>query len=103
MFGSIRDMTEEEIIEAINNPKYIWTEDNNRFLVYDYEIDSIEYDENRWTRNMGSIIKLGDDHYYIIYWARGLTEYQENEFYDDRPTPVHKVAKTITVETWEEN
>lgn len=99
---SVRDMTDKEIIQAIEDPEYIWTEDDNRFLVYDYEIDNIEYDENRWTRSMGSIIKLGD-HYYIIYWERGLTECQENEFYDDRPVPAHKVTKTITVETWEED
>lgn len=103
MSKSIRDMTEEEIINAIKDPAYSWTEDDSRFLVYNYSITDIEYDENRWTRSMGSIIKLGDNQHYIIYWGRGLTEYQENEFYDDKPVAVHKVTKTITVETWEED
>lgn len=103
MSKPIEDMTEEEIIKAIEDPERPWTKYDSRFLLYDYEIDSIEYDESRWTRSMGSIIRLGADHYYIIYWERGLTEYQENGFYDDRPTPVHKVTKTITVETWEED
>lgn len=39
--------------------------------------------------------------YFSIYWEEGLTEYQENEFYD-QPEEVekHEYDKTIHVVVW---
>lgn len=67
----------------------------------DYELITIEDGEDdRWTRGMDTIFKLGEDEYWCIPWRKGLTEYQEDELWDD-PYRVKKVVKTIQVEIWE--
>lgn len=40
-----------------------------------------EGSEGRWDRQMTTVVKLLDDHY-AINWSRGLTESQENSFYE---------------------
>ena len=68
----------------------------------DYEFIKAEEDEELdWTRCMRTIFKLGKDEYWCIPWERGLTEEQDNEFFDD-PYRVKKVVKTVQIETWEE-
>lgn len=67
----------------------------------DYEeVATEEGEDGRWTRGMDTIFKLGEDEHWCIPWRKGLTEYQEDEFWDD-PYRVKKVVKTIQVETWE--
>lgn len=57
----------------------------------DYEfVNEIEGELNRWTQDMRTIFRVDDD-YWCIPWQRGLTEYQENEFYDQ---PYRVVPKT---------
>lgn len=63
---------------------------------HDFEmIETIEGDDGRWYRVMQTIFKL-DGQYYSILWDRGLTEYQENEYYND-PIPVKKIEKTVVI------
>ncbi len=63
---------------------------------YDFEmIDEIEGGKGRWTQAMETIFKL-DGKLYSIGWHSGLTERQEDEFYED-PIPVKKVEKTVVV------
>ena len=64
------------------------------------EVATEEGEDSRWTRDMDTIFKLGEDEYWCIPWRKGLTEYQEDEFWDD-PYRVKKVVETIQVETWE--
>ena len=64
------------------------------------EVATEEGEDSGWTRDMDTIFKLGEDEYWCIPWQKGLTECQENEFWDD-PYRVKKVVKTIQVETWE--
>ena len=45
------------------------------------EIDQIEGDSYRWTQDMATIIQVGND-LWCIPWGRGLTECQENEFWE---------------------
>lgn len=57
----------------------------------DYEfVDEIEGKDNRWTKDMETIFRVGAD-YWCLPWRRGLTEYQENEFWDQ---PYRVVPKT---------
>lgn len=57
-----------------------FTEDEVRELVYE-SIKNVEHDSSRWTAYMSSIIKCEDDgKFYELFWDRGLTEEQENEF-----------------------
>lgn len=73
------------------------TKEELRRLVWDYQVDSQEEDEGRWTKHMRAIVELCGDLYSIEY-ERGLTECQENE-YPYQPVKVKKVelTKTITV------
>ena len=52
--------------------------------------EEIEGELNRWTQDMRTIFRVEDD-YWCVLWQRGLTEYQENEFYDQ---PYRVVPKT---------
>lgn len=64
----------------------------------DYElVEEIMHDHGRWMMHMETIIKI-DDKYYSIIWDRGLTEYQENEFYGQIAKPV--VKKEIISYKW---
>lgn len=65
-------------------------------LVYDgVEVDEIEGDHYRWTQSVQTIINI-DGELWAIDWQRGLTEYQENEFYY-QPYRVEKREKQITI------
>ena len=65
-------------------------------LVYDgVEVDEIEGDSGRWTQGVQTIIDI-DGELWAIDWDRGLTEYQENEFYN-QPYRVVKREKQIIV------
>lgn len=69
-------------------------------LVNEYEIETNEGDDNRWTRNMQTIIEISN-RYFSIWWQKGLTEMQEN-MYIEQPVEVkrHTYQKTITVTEW---
>lgn len=58
----------------------------------------VEGNESRWTRAMDTIIKVGKD-YWDIPWERGLTEYQENEYWE-QPFRVKPVEKIVKVTEW---
>lgn len=90
---------EEEILNQIDNGINL-SERDIRKLVWDYEIDREEGDCGRWTRHIHSIISI-NDRTFCIEWEQGLTEMQENEFYN-QPYEVEKVTyeKTITVTEW---
>ena len=90
----------EEIIAAkILNSESL-TEQEIKELVWDYEIDREEGDNRRWTRSVTSIVKLCDK-YFAIDWEEGLTECQENEYYNQPYEVVkHTYEKTITVTEW---
>lgn len=95
-------MNEKEIINKIKN-KEKFTEQEIYELLWDFEQVWQEEGENRrWTRAVSTVIKVGED-FVRIDWEQGLTECQENEFYE-QPYLVksHKYIKTIEVEEWEE-
>jgi hypothetical protein len=82
MFKKIEDkenLTEQELLELV-----------------DYEFDREEGDSGRWTQNISSYIKNDiNGKLYCINWECGLTEYQENEFYQ-QPYEVVKKERVIT-------
>jgi hypothetical protein len=76
------------------------SENELRSLVFENGEES-EWGENRrWTRRVATIVKLCG-RYFAINWEEGLTEYQENAFYE-QPYEVEKrtYEKTITVTEW---
>lgn len=65
-----------------------------------YQVEEIEHGHRRWTADMTTIVQVAD-RYFKINWERGLTEYQENCYYN-QPVEVvpHEYEKTITVRDW---
>lgn len=65
-------------------------------------IDNIDHfyedfdDSSRWSIIRTEIVRFNSDQYYSFWYEVGLTEYQENEWYDQKPQAVrHK-----KIETW---
>lgn len=93
----MEDNFELEMIEKIDN-KIELTENEIEDLVGEFSIDT-KYGENmRWNRSVQSIVNLMD-RYFAIDWYEGLTELQEDEFYE-QPYEVVKTEKTIVVTEW---
>jgi|GEM_PF-897039 len=90
---------EEIMLNKIDNKEEL-TRGELKILALEYDVDQDEGDEGRWERHMTSIAKLRD-RYFAVNWGRGLTEYQENSFYE-QPYEVEKITyeKTITVTEW---
>lgn len=58
--------------------------------------NDVEYGENRrWSRTVTTEVEY-DGRFFIINWEEGLTEFQENWFYD-QPYEVEKITETQTV------
>lgn len=57
-------------------------------------VEEIEGCDHRWTREMQTIFKI-DEQYYAIDWMSGLTEMQENEYWDD-PYKVERKEEIVT-------
>lgn len=94
-------MNEEKIIKKIKN-KEKFTESEISGLLWDFkQVWEEEYGEHRWTKEVSTVVKVGDK-YVRIDWLRGLTECQENEYWE-QPYFVkqHKYTKTIEIEEWE--
>lgn len=64
------------------------------------EVDQIENGSGRWMTYMTTVFKIGG-RYFAIDWDRGLTECQENEYWN-QPVEVTKrqYEKTIVVTEW---
>lgn len=57
-------------------------------------VEEIEGCDLRWTRSMQTIFKIGEQ-YYAIDWMKGLTEMQDNEYWDD-PYKVERKEEVVT-------
>lgn len=62
-------------------------------------VDEIEGNDHRWQKEIQTIIDA-DGQLYAIDWMRGLTECQENEFFE-QPYRVECVEKMITIKNYE--
>lgn len=94
------DHFDEIMVKKIESGEKL-TERELRTVVFETnEIERNEGDNRRWTRSVKSIVEMCG-RYFCIYWEEGLTECQENEFYD-QPYEVEKITydKTITVTEW---
>lgn len=58
-------------------------------------------DAGRWTIERSFIVTFDGIDFYRVRWSRGLTEYQDDEYWSQVLEPVRKVKKVITVEEWE--
>ena len=95
----MEDSFEREMLEKIVKGERL-TESELSTLVYEgAEVDEIEGGDTRWTRCMTTVINLCGKNV-AIDWQKGLTECQENEFYD-QPYFVEKKERVVTVFDWE--
>lgn len=93
------DKYDEELLRKIDNGEKL-TRSELCDVIFEYEVET-EYGENRrWSRSVNTISEIGN-RYFSIDWEEGLTECQENEYYD-QPIEVEKKTyeKTITVTEW---
>lgn len=91
---------EEIMIRKIDAGERL-TEQEIRMIVFETnEIERNKGENRRWSRSVKSIVEMCS-RYFCVDWEEGLTEYQENEFYN-QPYEVKKntYEKTITVTEW---
>lgn len=91
---------DELMVEKIDKGEKL-TEEELKTLVYECnEISRSKGENRRWSRSVASIIELCG-RYFAVTWEEGLTEHQENEFYE-QPYEVEEKTyeKTITVTEW---
>lgn len=93
------DNYEKELLEKIDNGEEL-TRSELCDIIFEFKVERKNGDNRRWSRNVNTISKIGD-RYFSINWEEGLTESQENDYYD-YPTEVEKKTyeKTITVTEW---
>jgi hypothetical protein len=97
-----RNHYDEYILNKIDSGENL-DESELRNLRWEFDEVEIQYGENRrWSRSVRSILEIGG-RYFALDWDEGLTEMQENEFYN-QPIEVEKkeYPKTITVTEWNE-
>lgn len=78
-----------------------FTEQEIRDAIWDFhQVEEIEHGHRRWTESMTTIVQVAD-RFFKIDWERGLTECQDDEYWD-QPVEVtpHEYEKTITVRDW---
>ena len=92
-----KNFTDKELQDLVWEDIYIDDIDEEE---YPKIVDTIESsDLDRWTQACETIFKYKNK-YYAFWWAKGLTEYQENEFYD-QPEEVIKKTRVIEEIYWE--
>lgn len=79
-FSSMENMIDKEDMDAITF------------------IDEQDGDSGRWTKHKTTIFKVNND-LWCVEWEEGLTEYQENEFYD-QPYKVKCIEDVVIVKKY---
>lgn len=100
-----RQWSDEELfwVEFLN--RYDAGEEFDSHELADIVYDCDEVEENpgecgRWTQGMETIFQVGD-RFFSIYWERGLTEYQDDEFFSQPEEVVlHEYEKLVKVREW---
>lgn len=77
-----------------------------RFICDGFEggdyVENIDYfyqdfeDRSRWSIARTEIVRFNSDQYYSFWYEVGLTEHQENEWYDQKP----EIAREKKIEKW---
>lgn len=91
---------EEIMVSKIDSGESL-TDSELRTVVFETEeIERNTGENRRWSRSVESIVEMCG-RFFCVDWEEGLTECQENEFYN-QPYEVKKITyeKTITVTEW---
>jgi hypothetical protein len=85
----------DELLQRVYNGDKNFTEDELSELAMEFkQFDLIKGEYRRWSRTMETILNIKDK-YFSIKWESGLTERQEDEFYN-QPKEVELIQKEIT-------
>lgn len=95
----MQEKMEETLKQKLLNNEELTSEEVEK-LVLEYEYDLIEGEDRRWSRTNETIIEI-DGRYFSVEWEKGLTEYQENEYYSQVAVEVEKKERIITQTYWE--
>ena len=92
-------MNEEYFLRRIDNNIELCEQELQCLVVW-FGIETSFGEEHRWQKEAKTIVKL-NDRYFAVDWYQGLTELQDNGFYD-QPYEVElkEYQKTITVRDW---
>lgn len=94
------DNYEKEFLDKYDSGAQ-FTEQEISDAIWDFrQVEEIEHGHRRWTEDMTTIVQVAD-RFFKINWERGLTECQDDEYWD-QPVEVtpHEYEKTITVRDW---
>ena len=70
-------------------------------MVWENEVETTNGENRRWTRTNISIVKR-DNKFYSVHWEEGLTESQENEYYDQEAPEVKQIEDVVIIKKWVE-
>lgn len=93
---------EQELLDKIQKGVSLTEDEIKELVLYgDYVVEENSGSRGRWSESMFTVVQLKDK-YFGINWEKGLTEYQENTFYE-QPFEVEKHTEIVTIEkvTWE--
>lgn len=77
-----------------------FTEAEVKSLIWEAEVESIQHDSGRWEAYMETIVQTEDGKYYSLNWGKGLTECQDNTFYEQEADEVELKEFVETVKRW---
>lgn len=84
-----------EVVEKLKSGERLSERELATLVCDGFAVDEIEGDSGRWTQYVQTIIDI-DGALWAIDWHRGLTEYQENEFYN-QPYRVVKQERQVII------
>lgn len=89
---------EAEVIRRIDSKENFEEDELSELLWRLEEVDRIQYDDDRWSRPISSIFRIGE-RFFQLDWDKGLTEYQQ-DYFEEQPFEVFYEEKTIVVKEW---
>lgn len=95
----------EQIISKLKNGEQLSEEELSDIALENVEglSDYIkeEEEDTRWYRLMNTFFKTDDDRWFCLVWEKGLTENQDNEFWEQPYEVKREVKEVVTkVNVW---
>ena len=91
---------DEIMVQKIDSHEELSERELKRLVFSSNVVDVSKGENTRWSRSVTSIVELCN-RFFAIVWEEGLTECQENSFYDQPyEVKLHEYEKTITVKEW---
>lgn len=91
---------EQEMLDLIDSGVKL-SEEKLQELTFEFNtVEETDGGDRRWSRTVTSVVKL-KERYFEITWEHGLTEMQENEFYN-QPLEVelYEYEQVAVVKEW---